>query len=110
MRIGLHPLGREDLEAILTDVDDSVLAQLRRDFLGYGIDVVFEDGAVEAVAERAMAEGTGARGLVTVLEQALREFKFELPSTDVKELRVDARLIEDPGAALQRLLAAQRAS
>ena len=110
VRIGLHPLGREDLEAILTDVDDSVLAQLRRDFLGYGIDVVFEDGAVEAVAERAMAEGTGARGLVTVLEQALREFKFELPSTDVKELRVDARLIEDPGAALQRLLAAQRAS
>ena len=38
-------------------------------------------GALEEVADRAVAQQTGARGLLTVLEETLRDFKFELPST-----------------------------
>ena len=57
------------------------------------------------MARRAVAEQTGARGLLSVLEGALRDFKFELPSTSVRRLEVDARTIRQPGEALQELLA-----
>jgi len=57
------------------------------------------------IAARAAAEGTGARGLLTVCERLLREFKFSLPGTGVKELIVDAALIERPEERLAELCA-----
>ena len=56
------------------------------------------------VAERAIAERTGARGLLTVLETALRDFKFELPSTSIRRLEVDAATIRRPSERLASLL------
>ena len=50
------------------------------------------------------AEQTGARGLLTVLEGALRHFKFELPGTALTKLEVDASMIRQPQVALRRLL------
>jgi ATP-dependent protease Clp ATPase subunit len=49
-------------------------------------------------------EGTGARGLMTVCERVLRDFKFRLPSSRVRRLEVTADLVDDPGTALKRLL------
>ena len=51
------------------------------------------------VAARAVAQRTGARGLLTAPEEALRDFKYELPSTSVKRLVVTAETIQDPRAA-----------
>lgn len=48
----------------------------------------FTDGALREIAERAVAEQTGARGLLSVMEGVLRDFKFELPSTAVRRLEV----------------------
>jgi len=47
--------------------------------LRYGIDVEFTKSALERVASLASGQGTGARGLLTVLDDVLRDFKFELP-------------------------------
>ena len=46
------------------------------------------NGAVSGIAEKAYAEGTGARGLMTVLEQLFRDFKFELPSTAIRSIEI----------------------
>src|SRR5690606_3618221 len=56
------------------------------------------------IAERAHKEKTGARGLMTVLERVFRNFKFELPSTSLKSLRVDRDTIDDPDSVLKTLL------
>ena len=56
------------------------------------------------IAKLAHREGTGARGLSTVCERILRSFKYELPSSPVKRLRVDRALVRNPVAALKRLL------
>lgn len=45
-------------------------------------------GALEVVASRAASQGTGARGLMTILEAALRPFNFQLPSTSITRLEV----------------------
>ncbi len=66
--------------------------------------MIFSDEGLRAVAELAALENTGARGLLTVCERALREFKFELPSSTVRQFVVTRTLIENPGAELQRIL------
>ena len=104
VRVGLHELGVEDLLSILAESEDSVLRQFEDDFMGYGIDLAVGEPGMRAVAERAARQGTGARGLLTVLDRVLREFKFELPSTPVKRLAIDEATVRAPAAALKRLL------
>ena len=89
---------------MLTEAHDSVATQLVRDFEGYGIELVLRPCALREVARRAAAEQTGARGLLTVLEGTLRSFKFELPSTAITRLEVDAQTICQPTEELRRLL------
>ena len=73
-------------------------------FEAFGIDVAFLDDGLKAVAERALPESTGARGLMTILESVLRKFKFHLPGRNVKRFAVTRELIENPGELLDRLL------
>ncbi len=61
----------------------------------YGIDVKFKDSGIERISELAADEKTGARGLMTVGEKILRDFKYELPGTSVTELTVDDDLIDN---------------
>ncbi|MGA1123746.1 MAG: AAA family ATPase [Chthoniobacterales bacterium] len=105
VRVACEELVAADLRRILTDSEGSILRQYERSFLSYGIEAVFEDEALDRIAEMAATEGTGARGLLTVGERILREFKFELPGSGVTALRVDAGLIERPLARLEELRA-----
>jgi ATP-dependent protease Clp ATPase subunit len=65
---------------------------------------MFSDEGLHAVAEKAAVENTGARGLLTVCERGLREFKFELHSSTVRQFVVTRSLVENPEAELQRIL------
>ncbi|MBT3286246.1 MAG: AAA domain-containing protein [Victivallales bacterium] len=107
VRVALRELSVEDLEAILLDAEDSVLRQYKSDFEGYGIELTVLPEAIHEIAVQANLEKTGARGLMTVMERLLREFKFELPSTRIRTLEIDAATVADPAKALQRLLAEQ---
>ena len=104
VRVACSSLTAADLERVLTDPRDSISSQLERDFAGYGIELELTEQARAEVARRAVAERTGARGLLTVLEEALRDFKFELPGTSVERLVVDAETIRRPQQALEALL------
>ena len=104
VRVACRHLGTDDLRKVLTEVKGSVAEQLSRNFEGYGINLELSECALQEVAARAVAQRTGARGLLTVLEEALRDFKYELPSTSVKRLVVTAETIRDPCAALEEIL------
>src|SRR5690606_1813903 len=106
VRVACQALTPNDLEQILLTSEGSILQQYRADFAGYGIDYEITPQAVNAIARRAHGENTGARGLMTVLEQVFRNFKFELPSTGIKSFKVDADTVKEPVASLQRLLKA----
>ena len=79
VRVACQTLTPGDLEKILLTSEGSILQQYRADFSGYGIDFEITLDAVREIATQAHAEHTGARGLMTVLERVLRDFKFELP-------------------------------
>ncbi len=104
VRVAFDHLSENDLLAILEQAEDNILSKYIEDFKGYGIDLDVEQDALSEIARRAESEKTGARGLMTVLESLLREFKYELPSTAVKELKLTAEMVADPGKALQDLL------
>lgn len=108
VRVAFDELAPEDLEKILLQAEDSVLRQYRDDLAGYDIDLAFTAEAVSEVAKRAHEEKTGARGLMTVLERALRPFKFKLPSSGISALQITPETIADPEEDLNALLEENR--
>lgn len=103
VRVACQSLSKEDLAHIMTTSEGSVLHQYRDDFKGYGIDFEITPEAILAIAEAASREGTGARGILTILERIFRDFKFELPSTAIKFFEVNADVVKDPASYLKQL-------
>ena len=104
VRVVCNGLSVSDLEQILLNSEGSVLEQYRWDFEGYGIDFEVDEAAVRRIAEKAHAEETGARGLMTVIEKILRGYKFELPSTAIRAFDLTEEAVENPVTALAELL------
>ena len=105
VRVVCHGLTQDDLHLVLKHSEGSIIRQYEQDFAAYGIEVHFQDDALRRIAELAAQEQTGARGLMTVCERALRELKFELPSTAIRRFVVTPALVDDPRGELSRLLA-----
>ena len=102
VRVVCEHLEAGDLEAILKYSEGSLLRQYEREFEAYGIDLKFKDSGIREIAEKAADEKTGARGLMTVGEKILRDFKYELPGTSVNELVVDEELIANRESHLEK--------
>ena len=76
----VHQLRRDDLVRILTEPKNALVRQYQR-FFGYDtIELVFTDDALWEIADRALERETGARGLRSIIEGALLDVMFELPS------------------------------
>lgn len=94
----------KDLYEILKSPNSSIINAKKQDFCAYGIDIAFEDEALWLIAKKAAAEGTGARGLVSVVEKSILPFEKVLPSTDVKQFLVTKEVVLDPASELRKLL------
>src|SRR5204863_2703890 len=105
VRVNCQPLDESDLFTILKSSEGSIIRQYEQTFAAYGIEVLFRDDGLRRIAELAVVEQTGARGLMTVCERIFRDLKFELPSTAVKRFIVTRELVDHPIAELQMLLA-----
>ncbi|MDP2106015.1 MAG: AAA family ATPase, partial [Desulfobulbaceae bacterium] len=100
----LEELTVADLQEILLNPNCALINAKKLDFLVYGIRLSFNPDIFGQVAEKALCEKTGARGLVGVVENLLLPFERTLPSTDIKYLVVDEAILVDPEAELQSLL------
>ncbi|RMD60193.1 MAG: AAA family ATPase [Nitrospirae bacterium] len=100
----VNPLSKNDLIRIMKDTEDSILNQYELEFMVFGIDIEFTDDAIEYVAQRAENKKTGARALVSVWEDILTEFQFELPGSNFKNLIIDRELCERPKDVLLKIL------
>jgi len=76
----VHQLQREDLVKILTEPKNALVKQYHRFFAYDSIELVFTDDGLWEIAERALERETGARGLRSIIEGALLDVMFELPS------------------------------
>ncbi|MFT5905919.1 MAG: ATP-dependent Clp protease ATP-binding subunit ClpX [Cryomorphaceae bacterium] len=102
VRVVCEKLEKDDFINIMKFSEGSILRQYEREFEAYGIHASFDDSAIASVAELAEKENTGARALMTVLADMLREFKFELPGTSISELKIDSELIDNKEEVLAK--------
>jgi ATP-dependent Clp protease ATP-binding subunit ClpX len=76
----VHQLTRDNLVEILTEPKNALVRQYQR-FFGYDqIELVFTEDALWEIADHALVRETGARGLRSIIELALLDVMFELPS------------------------------
>ncbi len=104
VRVVCEDLDERDLYHILTRSEGSVIRQYEASFDAFGITAAFTREGMREIAKLAAREETGARGLLTVCERILRDFKYELPSVGVKRFSVNRGLVRNPQAALKKLL------
>lgn len=105
VRVVLDELNSKDLEQILTVAENGILDQYRENFAGYNIELKTDQvKALQAIAEKAVEEKTGARGLMTVLEKIFRDYKFELPGSGIECLNLTENMVKKPADELEKLL------
>jgi ATP-dependent Clp protease ATP-binding subunit ClpX len=80
--VALDSLDRASLVKILTEPKNAIIKQYQKLFMQDKVELVFTDEALEAVADKALKQKTGARGLRTIIEENLLDVMFEIPSQD----------------------------
>ena len=91
----VHQLGREQLVEILVEPKNALTKQYQRFFQFDSAELVFHEDALWAIADRALERETGARGLRSIIESALTDVMFDLPSrSDIARCIVTRDCIE----------------
>ncbi len=96
--VSLDALTRDDLIRILTEPKNAIIKQYQKFFALDKVELVFPPDALEAAADLAIKQKTGARGLRTIIEDVLLDVMYEIPSrADVKRCIVTADVIYGRG-------------
>lgn len=91
-----NELSVEDLINILTEPKNAVIKQFIAMFEAEGVKLQFTEDALKAIAEQAIAAGTGARALRLILENLMRELMFEVPSDDsITEIMIEKETVTE---------------
>ena len=94
----LQELKEDDLAAVLTQPSNALIKQYMKLFAVDGVTLTFTDDAIAAIARTAIRQGTGARGLRSIIERTLQDTMFQLPSLDhVVEVVVDGDAVLGEG-------------
>ena len=92
----LAELSEDTLVKILTEPKNAVVKQFVKLLQMEGVDLEIRPGALKAIARKALARKTGARGLRSILEQSLIDTMFELPNaTNVDKVVVEESTIDE---------------
>jgi len=95
--VPLEPLTEDHLVRILVEPRNALVRQYQKILEMDGVELVFTEEALRAIAREAMARNTGARGLRTIIEEIMLNIMYEIPSrSDVR------RCIVTEEAVLQR--------
>lgn len=94
----LDSLDKQALVKILTEPKNALIKQYQKLFSYNGVELKFEDSAVEQVAETALLNKTGARGLRKVLEDSMLEIMYDVPSKgNIKTCLITKEVIQKSG-------------
>ena len=91
----MNPLDKSSLKSILTDPKNALVKQYQKLFSMDGISLTFTSGALDFIVQKALDYNLGARGLRSLCEGILNHSMFELPGSDISELKVTKSYAED---------------
>jgi ATP-dependent Clp protease ATP-binding subunit ClpX len=94
--VALDYLDEEDIIRILTEPKNAFVKQYEKFFALDDVELVFHEGALKAIAKRALERGTGARGLKSIIEDVLLHSMFDVPSRpEIKRCIITEQSITD---------------
>jgi ATP-dependent Clp protease ATP-binding subunit ClpX len=94
--VTLHHLDQNDIVRILTEPKNALVKQYQKFFSLDNVELVFQKGSLDAIAELALLRGTGARALKSIIEEALLNSMFEIPSRpEIKRCLISERSIRE---------------
>jgi len=94
--VTLHSLDKNALIRILTEPKNALVKQYQKLFEMDDTLLEFEEGALEAIAEKAILRNTGARGLRAILEEIMLDVMYEIPSsTNVEKCIIKRETVEN---------------
>jgi len=96
--VSLEGLDKEALIRILKEPRNALIKQYKKLFEMDGVELDFEDDALESVADQAYERKTGARGLRSIMEKSMMNVMYEIPSDDsIKKCLVTKEAVENGG-------------
>jgi ATP-dependent Clp protease ATP-binding subunit ClpX len=97
----LVELDEEALVRILTEPKNSLIKQYQKLLMMEGVKLKFTDGAMKAIAKKAVSRKTGARGLRSILEEVMLDLMYDVPSQqNVKEVIINEEVINSREPAI----------
>ncbi|MBR6146947.1 MAG: ATP-dependent Clp protease ATP-binding subunit ClpX [Lachnospiraceae bacterium] len=95
IRVALEGLDKQALKKILSEPKNALVKQYQKLFKYDGVKLSFDEDAIDQIAEEAFTQKTGARGLRTIMEKAMMDVMYTIPSDDtVKECKVTKDVID----------------
>ncbi len=101
IHVTLRDLTKEDFIRIIQEPRNSILKQYKASLELDDVDLVFEDEAIAAIAEKAMSQKTGARGLRAIVEGVMLDMMFDIPSMEGKKQVIITRNVIEKSEAPQ---------
>ena len=96
--VSLDLLNEDALKEILVKPRNAITKQYQKLLELDGIQLTFDDEAVQEIARQSIVRKTGARGLRAIIEDCMMDYMFELPSReDIKECRITKAVVEGSG-------------
>jgi ATP-dependent Clp protease ATP-binding subunit ClpX len=95
IHVALSNLSKEDLMRIISEPRNSVLKQYKASMSLDEVTLTFETDAIEAIAEKAIEQKTGARGLRSIVENIMTDIMYEIPSLEGKKEVIINREVVD---------------
>lgn len=93
----LRELTKDQMVKILQEPDNALIKQFQALFQMDGIELMFEDKALEAIAQEAIDKGVGARGLRGIIETVMLPLQFSCPSDSaIETCTITEAMVEDP--------------
>ena len=91
--VTLSHLKEDELKKILTKPKNAILKQYKALFKADGINLKFNDSAIDYIVSEAMKKNIGARGLRSVIEKQMYEIMFDAPQKEIKNLTVTKEML-----------------
>ena len=101
VNVSLNPLDEEALIRILTEPKSALVKQYQKLFELDGVELIFTEDSLKAIAEKAIARKTGARGLRSIVESVVMDLMYTIPSDElVATCTITAEAVEGTGAPI----------
>jgi ATP-dependent Clp protease ATP-binding subunit ClpX len=98
---GLNALSDDELKRILTEPKNALAKQYQKLFALDGMELSFEEGALDAIVEQTKELGTGARGLRSVMESVMLDVMFSMHTrSDVSHCRITEATVRGDAAPI----------